>query len=65
MIGNQSRTAALLRARQDNVPRGVGNTHPIFAARAQGAQLWDIDGNEYVDFAGGNWSASPTPVFRW
>ena len=53
MIGNQSRTAALLRARQDNVPRGVGNTHPIFAARAQGAQLWDIDGNEYVDFAGG------------
>jgi 4-aminobutyrate aminotransferase/(S)-3-amino-2-methylpropionate transaminase len=53
MISNQSRTAALLRARQDNVPRGVGNTHPIFAARAQGAQLWDIDGNEYVDFAGG------------
>jgi len=53
MIGNQSRTAALLQARQDNVPRGVGNTHPIFAARAQGAQLWDIDGNEYVDFAGG------------
>jgi 4-aminobutyrate aminotransferase / (S)-3-amino-2-methylpropionate transaminase / 5-aminovalerate transaminase len=53
MISNQSRTAALLRARQDNVPRGVGNTHPIFAARAQGAQLWDIDGNEYIDFAGG------------
>lgn len=53
MISNQSRTAALLQARQDNVPRGVGNTHPIFAARAQGAQLWDIDGNEYVDFAGG------------
>src|SRR5262245_46790407 len=53
MISNQSRTAALLQARQDNVPRGVANTHPIFAARAQGAQLWDIDGNEYVDFAGG------------
>jgi 4-aminobutyrate aminotransferase / (S)-3-amino-2-methylpropionate transaminase / 5-aminovalerate transaminase len=53
MISNQSRTAALLRAREDNVPRGVGNAHPIFAARAQGAQLWDIDGNEYIDFAGG------------
>jgi 4-aminobutyrate aminotransferase/(S)-3-amino-2-methylpropionate transaminase len=53
MISNQSRTASLLQARQDNVPRGVSNTHQIFAARAQGAQLWDIDGNEYVDFAGG------------
>jgi 4-aminobutyrate aminotransferase/(S)-3-amino-2-methylpropionate transaminase len=35
------------------VPRGVSNAHPIFAARAQGARLWDVDGKEYVDFVGG------------
>jgi glutamate-1-semialdehyde 2,1-aminomutase len=28
-------------------PHGVS---PYFAARAQGSRLWDIDGNEYVDF---------------
>jgi 4-aminobutyrate aminotransferase/(S)-3-amino-2-methylpropionate transaminase len=27
--------------------------HPIFIAQAQGAQLWDVDGKEYIDFAGG------------
>lgn len=28
-------------------------THPIVIERSQGAQLWDIDGNEYVDFTCG------------
>jgi glutamate-1-semialdehyde 2,1-aminomutase len=28
-------------------PRGVS---PYFAQRAQGSRLWDIDGNEYIDF---------------
>lgn len=28
-------------------PYGVS---PYFAARAEGARLWDVDGNEYVDF---------------
>lgn len=53
MFSNQSRTAALQELRAKNVPRGVSNAHPIFAARAQGARLWDIDGKEYVDFVGG------------
>ncbi|GLV53691.1 4-aminobutyrate transaminase [Dictyobacter sp. S3.2.2.5] len=53
MLSNQSRTAALQELRQQHVPRGVSNAHPIFAARAQGARLWDIDGKEYVDFVGG------------
>lgn len=53
MLKEQSRTETLLQLRRDQVPRGVANTHPIFAARAQGAQLWDIDGNEYIDFVGG------------
>lgn len=53
MLSNQSRTAALQDLRKQHVPRGVSNAHPIFAARAQGARLWDIDGKEYVDFVGG------------
>ncbi len=53
MLKNQSRTPTLLQQRAQHVPRGVSNKHPIFIAQAQGAQLWDIDGNEYIDFAGG------------
>jgi 4-aminobutyrate aminotransferase/(S)-3-amino-2-methylpropionate transaminase len=53
MLSNQSRTAALQELRAQQVPRGVSNAHPIFAARAQGARLWDVDGKEYVDFVGG------------
>ena len=35
------------------VPRAVFRTAPIFVARGQGAMVTDIDGNEYLDFAGG------------
>jgi glutamate-1-semialdehyde 2,1-aminomutase len=28
--------------------------YPIFVARAQGSRKWDLDGNEYVDYAGGH-----------
>jgi glutamate-1-semialdehyde 2,1-aminomutase len=24
--------------------------HPIYAARGEGARIWDLDGNEYIDF---------------
>lgn len=43
----------LLRRRQAAVPRGPFHVAPIFAARALGARLWDVEGNEYVDFCGG------------
>jgi 4-aminobutyrate aminotransferase/(S)-3-amino-2-methylpropionate transaminase len=35
------------------VPRAVFNTVPIFAAGGDGASLLDVDGNKYIDFAGG------------
>lgn len=35
------------------VPRGVSTMLPVFAARAQGAEMWDAEGNRYIDFAGG------------
>lgn len=28
--------------------------HPIAVARAAGARKWDVDGNEYIDYAGGH-----------
>jgi len=43
----------LMRRRQAAVPRGVAHATPIFAARAEGAILEDVDGNRFLDFAGG------------
>jgi len=34
-------------------PRGPYNSAPIFMASAEGATLEDVDGNRYLDFAGG------------
>ena len=45
--------AALLARREAAVPRGVASAAPIFADRAENAELWDVEGNRYVDFAGG------------
>jgi 4-aminobutyrate aminotransferase/(S)-3-amino-2-methylpropionate transaminase len=49
----QLSNAALMARRQAAVPRGVGQAHPIFVARARNAELWDVEGRRYVDFAGG------------
>lgn len=35
------------------IPRGVGNSTPLSAARAENSEVWDVEGNRYVDFAGG------------
>jgi 4-aminobutyrate aminotransferase / (S)-3-amino-2-methylpropionate transaminase / 5-aminovalerate transaminase len=45
--------AALLARRQAAVPRGIASATPVFAARADNAELWDVEGRRYVDFAGG------------
>lgn len=53
MPQRQTRTSELLELRAQNIPRGVATSHPIFAVRGEGARLWDVEGNEYVDFVGG------------
>jgi 4-aminobutyrate aminotransferase/(S)-3-amino-2-methylpropionate transaminase len=35
------------------VPRGVASATAVFAARAENAEVWDVEGRRYVDFAGG------------
>jgi len=33
--------------------RGMGNLFPVFAARARNAEVWDVEGNRYIDFGAG------------
>ena len=50
----ETSTNAALAARRDSaVARGVASATSIFAERAENAELWDVEGNRYVDFAGG------------
>ncbi len=49
--GEKSRE--LMARRQKYVPRGVSSTMSVFAAKAEGAIIEDVDGNRYIDFAGG------------
>ena len=43
----------LLDAREQNVPRGVVTAHPLVIERARGSEVWDVEGNRYLDFVGG------------
>ncbi|CEJ10248.1 5-aminovalerate aminotransferase DavT [bacterium YEK0313] len=45
--------AELLSRREAAVVRGVGHVTPISAQRALNAEIWDVEGKRYVDFAGG------------
>jgi 4-aminobutyrate aminotransferase/(S)-3-amino-2-methylpropionate transaminase len=49
----RTRTEDLLDRRNRAVARGVSSAYRLFVARAEGARLWDVEGREYVDFAGG------------
>jgi 4-aminobutyrate aminotransferase/(S)-3-amino-2-methylpropionate transaminase len=44
---------ALWARREAAVPRGIGSMHPVFAARALNAEIWDGEGRRYIDFAAG------------
>jgi 4-aminobutyrate aminotransferase/(S)-3-amino-2-methylpropionate transaminase len=48
-----SANADLLARRIAAIPRGVSVATGVFAARAENAEIWDIEGKRYVDFAGG------------
>ena len=43
----------LMVRRDAAVPRGLGTALPIFVRRAEGAVIEDVDGNCFLDFAGG------------
>src|SRR5438552_12605593 len=51
-VGQRTESERLVAERERYVARGVATT-PLVVARAEGARVWDVDGREYVDFAGG------------
>ena len=52
----------LMQRRSQAIPRGVGQIHPIFADRAENCRVWDVEGREYLDFAGG---IAGTCIRKW
>ena len=45
--------AEVARRRDDAISRGVGMMTQIYAERALNSEVWDIEGNRYIDFAAG------------
>lgn len=47
-------TNAKLQVRKSQViARGQGNVYPVYAEHAKNAELWDVEGNRYIDFGTG------------
>src|SRR6266480_911636 len=60
-ISLSSRSSQLFRAAQKRIPGGVNSpvrafrhvgVDRFFIDRAKGAKIWDVDGNEYIDYVG-------------
>jgi len=47
------KSRALSTRRDAAVPRGLSHATPVYVAHAQDAWLEDVDGNRFIDFAGG------------
>jgi 4-aminobutyrate aminotransferase/(S)-3-amino-2-methylpropionate transaminase len=43
----------LARRRAESVPRGIYASTPVYVSRAEGAIVEDVDGNSFIDLAGG------------
>lgn len=35
------------------IARGQGNVYPVYVERAKNSELWDVEGNRYIDFGAG------------
>ncbi|HEY3392648.1 MAG TPA: glutamate-1-semialdehyde 2,1-aminomutase [Lacipirellulaceae bacterium] len=58
---NRTRSRELFQCAQQLMPGGVNSParafgavggEPVFVARGEGAYLWDVDGNRYIDYVG-------------
>jgi 4-aminobutyrate aminotransferase / (S)-3-amino-2-methylpropionate transaminase / 5-aminovalerate transaminase len=47
------KSKALSERRNSAVPRGLSHATPVYVAKAEDAWIEDVDGNRYIDFAGG------------
>lgn len=48
-VNNES----LLSRRKKVLPNGLGVAFPIFADKAKNTEVWDVEGNRYIDFVAG------------
>ncbi|KAB8307556.1 4-aminobutyrate--2-oxoglutarate transaminase [Erwinia endophytica] len=48
-----SDNAIWLDAREEHVPHGVVTAHPLVIEKGKGAEVWDVEGNRYLDFVAG------------
>ena len=66
-VDERADTGKVLQARERYVPRGIA-TSDFVITRAWGARVWDAEGREYLDFAGGiacqNLGHGPAGVVR-
>lgn len=52
-MSSEMNNEKLFQRRAEAIPKGPFNVAPIFADHAKGAELWDVEGKRYIDFAGG------------
>ena len=61
-----TRSSELFGRAQEHIPGGVNSpvrafrnvgAEPFFVARAEGPKIWDVDGNDYIDYVG-SWGPS-------
>ncbi len=50
---SQVTNETLLARRKKVLPTGLGIACPVFADTAKNSEIWDVDGNRYIDFIGG------------
>ena len=51
---NEFTTNAALKARRDDaLPVGLPSKSGVYVARAENAEIWDVEGKRYIDFIGG------------
>jgi 4-aminobutyrate aminotransferase/(S)-3-amino-2-methylpropionate transaminase len=48
-----ARNDQLQQRRDASIARGISNQLPVFIERAKNAELWDVEGRRYIDFASG------------
>ena len=44
---------ALQARKEAAMAKGLGNLAPVYVERAAGAEVWDVEGNRYIDFGSG------------
>ncbi len=50
---SEMKNSAIAERRTESIARGVGLTTQIYAERAENAEIWDVEGRRYIDFAAG------------